>query len=72
MTPDVVDRYLVMVRPVLASSDVASGERYSNQAALPRRIRPSINYGGREAYNTTLCASGSRFRKYHDSIAVKK
>ena len=44
----------------------------TNQAALPGRIRPSATYGGCGACNTTLCASGSCFRKYHDYIAKKK
>jgi hypothetical protein len=44
----------------------------TNQAAQPGRIRPSTTYGGCEACNTTLCASGSCFRKYHDYIAKKK
>ena len=44
----------------------------TSQAALPRRIRPSATYGGCEACNTTLCASGSCFRMYHDYIAMKK
>jgi hypothetical protein len=44
----------------------------TNQAAQPQRIRPSTTYGGCETCNTTLCASGSCFRKYHDYIAKKK
>jgi hypothetical protein len=44
----------------------------TNQAALPGRIRSSTIYRGCKAYNTTLCASGSCFRKYHDYIAKKK
>jgi hypothetical protein len=44
----------------------------TNQAALPGRIRPSTIYKGYKAYNTTLCALGSYFRKYHDYIAKKK
>jgi hypothetical protein len=44
----------------------------TNQAVQPQRIRPSTTYGGCEACNTTLCASGSCFRKYHDYIAMKK
>jgi hypothetical protein len=43
-----------------------------NQAAQPQRIRPSTTYEGYETYNTTLCASGSCFRKYHDYITTKK
>jgi hypothetical protein len=75
---------LVIDRPDLARKDVVEFPQktiwpkgrvlgdITNQAALPRRIRPSATYGDCEACNTTLCASGSCFRKYHDYIAVKK
>jgi hypothetical protein len=79
---------LVIAGPDLARKDVMSGVEFpqkttwqkrrkvlgdiTNQAALPGHIRPSATYGGCEACNTTLCASGSCFRKYHDYIAMKK
>jgi len=88
VTPDAVDRYLghgwtrfskkgrcewcrICPKDNMAKKRKVLGD-ITNQAALPRRIRPSATYGGCEACNTTLCASGSCFRKYHDFIAMKK
>jgi hypothetical protein len=43
-----------------------------NQAALSGRIQSNTTYKDYKIYNTTLCVSGSYFRKYHDYIAKKK